>query len=240
MVNSRLLAGRNLTRHPLAENEVEGVYVRGAPFMAIQADQGGRIDTPDGVKTFHAGDWICTDIPPTYAWIMDQQTFQVAGFSKVGSMNPDRMIAFPIAEGDKALDHDTYEEMLKPPANASEALAQVPELGMGGSTDVAASQAVENATTVIVEEGTSLSTPIPVTADQSARNEELMGAAKATGEAMANAAAADPISTPAPSPTVATPSPDVPRAPGPGAHTKATLPAGKPASPPKAKTGPKK
>jgi len=225
MVNSRLLAGKNLTRHPLAENEAEGVYVRGAPFMAIMADQGGRLDTPDGVKTFHAGDWICTDLPPTYAWIMDQQTFQVAGFTHVGKMDPDRTIRFPIAEGDKEVEHTAYtgrqEVGSAPPANASEVIAQTPELGMGGSTDAAASAAVENAETVIVEQA-----PGP----------QLDPAA---AEAMASAAAADPISTPAPSPTVATPSPDVPRAPGPGAHTKATLPTGKPASPPRAKTGKK-
>lgn len=210
MVNSRLLAGKNLTRHPLAENEVEGVFVRGAPFMAIQADQGGRIDTPDGVKTFHAGDWICTDIPPTYAWIMDQQTFQVAGFSKVGTMNPDRTVAFPIAGAEGSVDHETYEEMLRPPANASEALAQTPELGMGGSTDLAATQAIE-AETIIVPSGA--------------------GLGPGALDAMRNAAAADPISTPAPS---------IPRAPAPEAHTKATLPTGKPAGAPKAKTSPKK
>ena len=144
MVNARLLPGKNLTAHPLAGEQAEGVYVRGAPFMAIRAEQGGRLDTPNGVKTFHAGDWVCTDIPPTYAWILDQQTFQVAGFTHVGDMDPDQQIVFPIAEAGEEVEHDLYtgRQEVELPANASEVVAFAPESVAGGSTDVPASMAI--------------------------------------------------------------------------------------------------
>jgi len=138
VVNNRLLQGRDIRVHPLAEGRAEGVFVRGAPFLAIQADQGGKLDTPNGVKTFHAGDWICTDIPTSYAWIMDQQTFQVGNFTKVGELDPNRRIVFPIAEGDKELESDMGTGRLElgdaPPANASEVIAETPEIATGGST----------------------------------------------------------------------------------------------------------
>lgn len=108
-MNKRLFKGNNISEHPLASEQAEGVYVRGTPFLAIRADQGGMLETPEGTKTFHAGDWVCTDIPPSYAWIIDQQTFAVANYTRVGTMDPtDRMIVFTRAEGDNEVESSMY------------------------------------------------------------------------------------------------------------------------------------
>jgi hypothetical protein len=223
MVNRRLLPGKNLTQHPLDDGGEHGVFTRGGPFMAIRADQGGSIDTPNGVKTFHAGDWICTDIPPTYAWVIDAQTFAVAGYTKVGELDGQSKVVFPVAEADNEVKHSDYTGVATPPANASEALQATPELAEGGSTDAQATAEIENATTVVVESPADLA---------SQGKAEILSGDMGLQPSEAELNAAEPVA--APSPTNPTPS-RVPRAQGP--QTKATLPKSVPTSPPRAKTG---
>lgn len=225
MVNRRLIPGKNLTDgHPLAEQGDHGVYTRERPFMAVRADQGGELDTPGGVKTFHAGDWICTDIPPTYAWIIDAQTFQVGNFTKVGQLDGQAKVVFPIAEADQEVEHTDYTGVATPtpPANASEALAVEPELAAGGSTDAQSTAEVENAETVVVESPADIA---------SAGKAEILSGDMGLQPSEAEIRAAEPAAVGSPS----NPTPSrVPRAPGPA--TKATLPKSVPTRAPRGKS----
>lgn len=108
MVTDRALRGTNLTRHPLVDEGELGLYARMPPIMCVQAQQGGRLETVKGEKTFHAGDWICTDYPATYAWVLDQQTFAVQSYTKLGIVSEDQQIVFPIAEADHEVESSMY------------------------------------------------------------------------------------------------------------------------------------
>lgn len=222
MVNNRIVPGKNLTRHPLAEEAPEGVFVRGAPFMAIRAGVGGILDTPEGQKTFHAGDWICTDLPATYAWIIDQQTFAVASYTRLGEWDPDnRGINFPIAEADHEVKHSAYTGRQ--------------ELGEGTVGEEARAIAGRSLGDML-DSPESLAGGGAVAATATAPVD-----ASPVAEAVANAAATDPLGQPTPvTPDPAPPVdpigvPQVPASPRP--QTKATLPQGVPTKAPRAKAG---
>ena len=139
MVNDRTIKGKHLTQHPLADGRPHGVYSRTPPIMCIRADVGGKLDTDEGIKTFHAGDWICTNIPPDYAWIIDAQTFQVSNFTQVGELNTGGEIVFPIAEGDAEVEHTRYTGRVEAgPYPASDPVAEVMSTVGQGSTDAKA------------------------------------------------------------------------------------------------------
>lgn len=109
MVTDRAFKGQNLTRHPLvAEGEPLMLFARMPPIMCVRALQGGRLETNKGEVAFHAGDWICTDFPPSYAWIVDQQTFAVASYTKLGTVEDGEQIVFPIAEAGHEVESSMY------------------------------------------------------------------------------------------------------------------------------------
>lgn len=121
MVTDRALKGTNLTRHPLINEGELGLYARMPPIMCIRALQGGRLETAKGEIAFQPGDWICTDYPSTYAWIVDQQTFAVASYTKLGTVGEDELIVFPIAEADHEVDSSMYTGRAEP-----ETASQIP------------------------------------------------------------------------------------------------------------------
>lgn len=78
MVNrGNRIMGRKIDRHPLLGAEPLAVYVKEASVIAGQALQSGVVVTPEGEMTFQPGDYIVTDNPPTHAWPVRQQVFEL-------------------------------------------------------------------------------------------------------------------------------------------------------------------
>lgn len=77
MVNTaNRIYGRQIDKHPLATPEgTVKVYRKGVTVLAVQAQVGGVIETPEGELRYQAGDYILTDNPPTHAWPVREQVF---------------------------------------------------------------------------------------------------------------------------------------------------------------------
>ena len=101
-----MLKGKDITRHPLeVEGQAVNVYTRTPPIMCIRADLGGRLLTVKGIETFHAGDWICTDFPPT---TRGSSTPSPSPRTRAARDAADNKIVFPVAEADDEVEHTRY------------------------------------------------------------------------------------------------------------------------------------
>ncbi len=121
MVNERVIPGKDLAgRHPLISDGAAGVYVRGAPTICVRAAVSGRLDTPVGVKTFQAGDWICTDSPATQAWVVRDDEFRNQNYTFIGNTTgePGDAISFPQASIVEGLRDELLTLRATPPAES--------------------------------------------------------------------------------------------------------------------------
>lgn len=51
-------------------------YRKIAPVWAERASTAGRIDTPEGVMEYAAGDYLVADSPPTHVWPVKRAIFE--------------------------------------------------------------------------------------------------------------------------------------------------------------------
>jgi hypothetical protein len=68
------IEGRGISTHPLSP--YAGRWRKVATVLAVQADEGGYVSTPEGNMTYEAGDYIVTDDPPTHAWPVRGSVFE--------------------------------------------------------------------------------------------------------------------------------------------------------------------
>ena len=121
MVNERVIPGKDLGgRHPLISDGPAAVYVRGAPVICVRAGVSGRLDSPVGIKTFQAGDWICTDSPATQAWVIRDDEFRNQNYTFMGNTTgePGDALVFPAANTLEALRGEVSDLRAAPPAES--------------------------------------------------------------------------------------------------------------------------